>query len=147
MTHHTSTDPLAALLWLLVLVFGAALGLLLYKLIWKDKPVGQQDIDTLREQVSELKAAFAERKTSADQARLADKLKVEQDFAAVASTLGRLVDSAEKLTTITERVGWQGEQLKEVKEQVKEEFKAVHDELKEVKKDIKDLYRDGHART
>lgn len=148
-TAHANTEPLTALLWLLVLLFGGALVMLLYKLIWKDKPVGQMDLDALRkesdarqEQLTELKTAFAERKASADKDRLSDRLKVEQDFAAVATTLNRLADVADTLTTMTERVGWHGKLLDEYKEK----FRELHEELKEVKNDIKELYREGPPR-
>ncbi|GAB3303751.1 hypothetical protein [Hymenobacter tenuis] len=154
-TAHAGNDAFTSLSWLLNIVFGGALGLLVYKLIWKDKPVGKIEFDGLVKEVgelkilfagqlSDLKGAFAERKKSADEIRLTDKLKIEQDFAAVAATLNRLADMADSLTTIMERVNWHGKEFESYKEQLKD----LHEELKEVKKEIRELYRNGtSART
>ncbi|OGX80848.1 hypothetical protein BEN47_06210 [Hymenobacter lapidarius] len=141
-SSHAETAAFTALLWLLVVVFGGVSALLIYKLIWKDKPATASEVDVLRTALTELRAAFEERKKSMNSARMQDKLKIEADLAAVACAINKLADTAESLTTMTERVSWHGK----LHETHRDEFRAVHEELKEVKRDIKDLGRE-RART
>lgn len=139
-THHAATDPFTALLWVLVLVFGAAVGILFYQKVIKEPAKGPDaaDVAALRAEVAALSGALIERKRTADADRLQDKMKFEQDLAAIAHTLDKLVDTADKLTTITERTSWHSKELSRHDEQ----FKELHDDLKQLRRDISDLRRE-----
>ena len=60
--HHAGGDPFTALLWLLVLVFGGAAVVLLYKLVWKKEtptslnPISAEELATLQFDVARVLA-------------------------------------------------------------------------------------------
>ncbi|NVO33522.1 hypothetical protein [Hymenobacter lapidiphilus] len=120
---HAGTDPFTAVLWLLVLVFGGVAGLLIYKLIWKDRPATAADLETVR-------AASATFTT-------AQVMMLQADLARIVSAIDRLTKAADTLTTVSERQESHGRDLS----RHEEAFRALHQDLKEIRSDLKDLYR------
>lgn len=131
-SEHASETGLTALLWLLVILFGAALGLLIHKLIWKDRPVGYQDFVRLENDFNRLESAFGERKQRVDSDRMQDKLKFEGDLAAIVNSLQKLTTVAELQTTMAERINWHSKEF----DRNTEEFKQIHSDLRSVQRDI-----------
>jgi len=102
---------------------------------WRESRLAAET--NVRSLISKLEADFAERKRTAEADRMQDKLKFESDLAAVATTLSRLADVADGLTTMTERVGWHGKEM----ERHDRELDQLHHAIDGIRTDINNLYR------
>jgi hypothetical protein len=102
---------------------------------WRDSRLAAEV--NVRALISKLESDFTERKRVVEADRMQDKLKFESDLAAIATTLSRLADVADGLTTITERVTWHGKEM----ERHERELGQLHHDIEGIRKDITDLYR------